>query len=211
MDGRRRFPHICPMHTRRLALGLPLLLAASPILAQADAAAPVERWHAALLGVMRDAQRLGVRGRFEQLAQPMAQSFDLSAMTRIAVGPPWTGLAPAEQQALTEAFARWSIAIYAARFDGFAGESFTTQGSQALPNGDVLVRTTLNRPNGEPVVLSYLVRMIQGVPRIVDVYLTGTISELAARRSEFNALMRDGGAGRVTQELQRRAAALLAA
>jgi phospholipid transport system substrate-binding protein len=194
------------MQTRRLALGLPLLFLAAPARAQADAAAPVERWHAALLAVMRDAQRLGVHGRFDRLAQPMAQSFDLAAMTRIAVGPPWTGLAPAEQQALQEAFARWSVAVYASRFDGFSGESFATQGSQTLPNGDVLVRTVLNRPGNEPVVLSYLVRG----GRIVDVYLTGTISELASRRSEFNALMRDGGASRVTQELQRRSAALLA-
>lgn len=194
------------MLTRRLALALPPLLAAAPALAQSGPTAPVERWHAALLAVMRDAQRLGVRGRFDRLSQPMAQSFDLAAMTRIAVGPPWTGLAPAEQQALTEAFSRWSIATYASRFDGFSGESFSTQGTQALPNGDVLVRTVLNRPSGEPVVLSYLVRGT----RIVDVYLTGTISELASRRSEFNALMRDGGAPRVTQELQRRSASLLA-
>jgi phospholipid transport system substrate-binding protein len=198
------------MQTRRLALGLPFLLLATPARAQGSAAAPVERWHAALLAVMRDAQRLGVRGRFDRLAQPMAQSFDLAAMTRIAVGPPWTGLPPAEQQALTEAFARWSVAVYASRFDGFSGESFATEGSQALPNGDVLVRTVLNRPGNEPVVLSYLVRAMGGMPRIVDVYLTGTISELASRRSEFNALMRDGGAARVTQELQRRSAALLA-
>ena len=63
----------------------------------------------------------------------------------------------------------------------------------------------VNRPTNEPVVLSYLVRG----GRIVDVYLT-TISELASRRSEFNALMRDGGAARVTEELQRRSASLLA-
>ena len=210
MDGPPSVPHMGRMPTRRLALALPLLAVPALSRAQADPAAPVERWHAALMGVMREAQRLGVRGRFERLSQPMAQSFDLAAMTRIAVGPPWTSLAPAEQQALTEAFARWSVATYAARFDGFSGESFATQGNQALPNGDVLVRTVLNRPGQEPVVLSYLVRAIQGAPRIVDIYLTGTISELASRRSEFNALMRDGGAARVTEELRRRSAALLA-
>ena len=43
-------------------LSVAAVTTASPAPAQADAAAPVERWHAALLGVMRDAQRLGVRG-----------------------------------------------------------------------------------------------------------------------------------------------------
>lgn len=157
---------------------------------------------------MRDAQRLGLRGRYDRLAPVMAQSFDLAAMTRIAVGPPWTGFAPADQAALTEAFTRWSIATYAARFDGFSGESFTTTGTQTQANGDALVRTTLNRTGGqEPVVLSYLLR--GNPPRIVDIYLTGTISELASRRAEFTALIREGGAQRVIQELQGRAARLL--
>jgi len=179
-----------------------------PAFAQAAAAEVVERFHAALIGVMRDAQRLGVRGRYDRLAPVMAQAFDLAAMARIAAGPPWTGFAPAEQAALTEAFTRWSIATYAARFDGFSGESFTTTGSQTQPNGDALIRTTLNRTGGqEAVVLSYLLR--GNPPRIVDIYLTGTISELASRRAEFTALIREGGAERVTRELQGRTARLL--
>lgn len=194
------------MIARRILLLSPLL--PLPALAQPAAAEVVERFHAALLGVMRDAQRLGVRGRYDRLAPVMAQAFDLAAMTRIAVGPPWTGFSPAEQAALTEAFTRWSIATYAARFDGFSGESFTTTGTQAQPNGDALVRTTLNRTGGqEPVLLSYLLR--GNPPRIVDIYLTGTISELASRRAEFTTLIREGGAERVTRELQARTARLL--
>jgi len=195
------------MINRRILLLAPALLAL-PALAQSAATDVVERFHAALIGVMRDAQRLSVRGRYDRLAPVMAQSFDLAAMTRIAVGPPWTGLAPAEQAALTEAFTRWSIATYAARFDGFSGESFTTIGTQTQPNGDALVRTTLNRTGGqEPVLLSYLLR--GNPPRIVDVYLTGTISELASRRAEFTTLIREGGVDRVIRELQARIARLM--
>ena len=58
-------------------------------------------------------------------------------------------------------------------------------------------------------MLSYLLR--GNPPRIVDVYLTGTISELASRRSEFSALIREGGVPRVMQELESRTARLLAA
>lgn len=195
------------MINRRILLLTPALLAL-PALAQSAASEVVERFHAALISVMRDAQRLSVRGRYDRLAPVMSQSFDLAAMTRIAVGPPWTGLPPAEQAALTEAFTRWSIATYAARFDGFSGESFTTTGTQTQPNGDALVRTTLNRSGGqEPVLLSYLLR--GNPPRIVDVYLTGTISELASRRAEFTALIREGGVDRVIRELQARIVRLM--
>ena len=193
------------MIPRRILPFLPLL--PLPARAQSAATEVVERLHGALLATMRDAQRLGVRGRFERLAPAMAQAFDLAAMTRIAVGPPWSGFTAAEQAALTEAFTRWSIATYAARFDGFSGESFTTSGAQAQPTGDALIRTTLNRPGQEGVVLSYLLR--GNPPRIVDIYLTGTISELASRRAEFTGLLREGGAGRIIQELQGRTARLM--
>ena len=191
------------MIPRRILLLAPLL--PLPARAQGAASDVVERFHAALISVMRDAQRLGVRGRFDRLAPVMAQSFDLPAMTRIAVGPPWAGFSATDQASLTEAFTRWSIATYAARFDGFSGESFTTTSTQMQPNGDALVRTTLNRTGGQgAVILSYLLR--GNPPRIVDIYLTGTISELASRRAEFTTLIREGGAARVIQELQGRAA-----
>lgn len=191
-------------------LALPALLPARPAAAQEGPQQVIEGFHAQLLAVMREAQRLGVRGRFERLAPVMARVFDLPAMTRIAVGPPWTGFSPAEQQALIEAFSRWSVATYANRFDGFSGESFQTIGVQAMPNGDALVRTRLNRTGGqEPVALSYLLR--GNPPRVVDIYLTGTISELASRRAEFTTLIREGGAGRVIAELQARTQRLMGA
>jgi phospholipid transport system substrate-binding protein len=187
---------------------LPLILVTpGPASAQTLATDVVERFHTVLLAIMRDAQRLGTRGRYERLAPVMAQAFDLAAMTRIAVGPPWAGLTAGEQADLTDAFTRWSIATFAARFDGFSGESFATTGAQVQPNGDALVRTTLSRPVGDAVQLSYLLRGTP--PRIVDIYLTGTISELASRRAEFTALLREGGAARVIQELQARIARLM--
>ncbi|MFN3449744.1 MAG: ABC transporter substrate-binding protein [Roseococcus sp.] len=205
MIGRRPAIRLGLLAPPALALGL-----ARPAAAQESPQQVIEAFHAHLLGVMREAQRLGVRGRFERLAPVMARVFDLPAMTRIAVGPPWTGFSPADQQALTEAFSRWSIATYANRFDGFSGESFQTIGVQAMPNGDALVRTRLNRTGGqEPVALSYLLR--GNPPRVVDIYLTGTISELASRRAEFTTLIREGGAARVIAELQARTQRLMGA
>lgn len=201
---------MCGMHSRRFLLVAPALLAlARPAFAQAVPAEVVERFHDALIGIMRDARRLGARGRYERLTPIMNQAFDLAAMTRIAAGSNWASLPPDQQAALSQAFTRWSIATYASRFDGYSGETFTTLGTQTLPNGDTLVRTRLNRPDGDPVVLSYLLR--GNPPRIVDIYLTGTISELASRRSEFAALIREGGMPRVMQELETRTARLLAA
>ncbi len=183
--------------------------ASAPAQQAAGAAAVVEGLHAALLDAMRNARALGPRGRERRLRPAMQAAFDLPAMARIAVGPPWTGLAEGERQALVSAFSDWVVATYASRFDGYAGESFATAGESALQSGDRLVRTQLLRPNDAPVQLNYLLRGGEGRWRVVDIYLGGTISELASRRAEFTALLREGGAERLAAELRRRTGALL--
>jgi len=195
---------------RRLLLALCIAaLGAAPLHAQSSAAQPVEQLHAALLDVMRQARALGVQGRFNRLRSVMEASFNLPAMTRIAIGPAWNRFTPEQQAALVQAFSEWSIATYANRFNGFSGETFTIEGESELRNGDRLIRTLLNRPGNSPVQLNYLVRRSGGTWRIVDVYLTGSISELASRRADFAALLAEGGPARLAAELRRRSAALL--
>ncbi len=189
--------------SRRTLLATLAALALAPA-AQAQTA-PIERLNAALLDVMKNARSLGVRGREQRLRPVMEQVFNLPAMTRIAVGPQWTTFSPADQQAVVAAFSDWSIATYANRFDGYGGERFEIEGSTPRPNGDALVDTRILRPNDSPVQINYLLRG----GRIVDVYLTGTISELASRRSEFAGVLRDGGPQRLVAELRQRTAAAL--
>jgi phospholipid transport system substrate-binding protein len=191
---------------------LPLLLAALlplPARAQAAPAAVIEGFNATLLDVMKNARALGIRGREQRLRPVMERAFNLPAMTRISIGPAWTQIPPDGQQALVRAFSDWSIATFAGRFDGFSGESFLLQGENTLQNGDRLVRTQLVRPRDEPVALNYLLRDFGGAWRVVDVYLSGTVSELASRRAEFTTLLRDGGAPRLEAELRRRTETLL--
>ncbi|KAA2212504.1 ABC transporter substrate-binding protein [Teichococcus oryzae] len=200
-----------PRPTRRLLLAGAILAAtAQPAPAQASPEAVVERFHEALLGIMRQARQLGPRGRFERLQPAMQAAFDLPAMTRIAIGPPWSRMEAAQQQALVQAFSDWSVATYASRFDGFSGESFRTTGQSTLRNNDRMVQTALDRPGNDPVQLNYLLRQSGGAWRIVDIYLTGSISELASRRADFARVLAEGGADRLIAELRQRTARLLA-
>jgi phospholipid transport system substrate-binding protein len=59
--------------------------------------------------------------------------------------------------------------------------------------GTVLVHTRLDEPNDEGVALDYRLRMVDGQWRIIDIYLNGTVSELALRRSEYSALIQREG------------------
>ncbi len=78
----------------------------------------------ALLETMKVAKSTPIRKRYDRLEPAIRAMFDLPAMTRIAVGPAWTTTSPEDQQAIVDAFSRFTIATYAYRFDGYSGEHF---------------------------------------------------------------------------------------
>jgi phospholipid transport system substrate-binding protein len=157
--------------------------------------ATLKSFYDSLLAVMKDGQKLGFAGRRQKLAPAIGQAFDLSLMTRLVVGLPWPGLAADDQKQLVAAFTDFSVATYANQFDDFSGERFEVDPRPApAPGNDVIVKTRLIQSNGEPVQLDYLLRQEQGEWRIIDVFLSGTISQLAARRSEFSSILREQGA-----------------
>ena len=171
--------------------------------AEADpAVAPIRAFYDALLATMKQAEQLGVRGRFDMLAPVIRATFDLPAMTRIAVGPEWTTIPPEQQAALTDHFSRMTIATYANRFDGWSGQSFDVDPEVLSRNTGRIVRTKLIRPKEEPVTLNYLMRASGDTWKIVDIYLSGTISELATQRSEFGAILKSGGPAALIESLR---------
>jgi phospholipid transport system substrate-binding protein len=115
-------------------------------------------------------------------------------MTEKSVGRGWIGLDPAAREKLVDAFTRLAVATYAARFDGWSGERFETTGVQTATLETLLVKTRLHRANGEAVALDYRLHPGPGGGwRIVDVFLNGTISELALRRAEYGAVLKRDG------------------
>jgi phospholipid transport system substrate-binding protein len=186
-----------------------------PAQSQAESAEPavarIRAFYDALVATMKQAQQLGVRGRYDKLAPAVRATFDLAAMTRIAVGSQWNSIPADQQTALVDAFSRMTIATYANRFDGYSGERFDVQpASEARATGRV-VRTKLIQSNGVPVVLDYLMRGSGDDWKIVDVYLEGTISELATRRLEFAAILKTGGPAVLVKSLADQATQMLGA
>jgi len=197
------------------AAGAMLCLAAT---ARAEAIAPtsapvqiVERLHAALLGVMKEAEKLGYEGRYERLAPVLGETYDTSFMAEKSVGRFWKQATPAEQKVLIETFSRFMVANYAGRFDGYSGQSFRTVGEEPSAQGTVLVRTRLIEPEGEGVRLDYRLRRENGSWRIIDVYLNGTVSELALRRSEYASLIKRDGWNAMISALDERIQSFAAA
>ena len=175
------------------ALLAPVLASASPEQAAEGPAPVVERLHATLLEVMKGADELGYAGRRERLAPVLSEVFDLGFMAQKSVGRHWRSASPEEQQRLVQTFRRYIIANYAGRFDGYSGQAFETLGEQAAARDTMLVRTRLTDPEGDDVKLDYRLRRVDGHWKIIDIYLNGTVSELALRRSEYSSLIKREG------------------
>ena len=163
----------------------------------------VRDFYATLVTTMKEGRLLGQSGRYARLAPAVERVFDVSFMTRLAIGPSWSTLPAVQQQRLTEAFRHYIVATYADRFDSWSGEQLEVIGEQPY-NAAVIVQTKIAKPGGETTTLNYLMHQSQGSWQISDVYLDGTISQLAVQRSEFNSILRREGADGLVMALNRK-------
>jgi phospholipid transport system substrate-binding protein len=180
------------------AVGLPAQQAAA-----SDPQEVAQGFYGVLLSTMRDGRSLGQSGRYARLVPVVNRTFDLAFMARLAVGPSWATLAPAQQQRLTEAFGNYVSATYADRFDAYSGEQLEVTGERPY-GSEVMVQTKIVKSNGETTTLDYLMRQNQGAWQISDVYLDGTISQVAVQRSEFSSILRREGVDGLVMALNRK-------
>jgi len=163
----------------------------------------VRSFYNVLLGNMQQGRMLGESGRYARLAPFVDRTFDIPLMTRLAVGPAWETLPPAEQQRLQAAFAHYVTATYADQFDSYSGQQLQVTGERPI-GGNIMVQTKIVKSNGETTKLDYLMRPDQGSWQISDVYLDGTISQLAVHRSEFYSILRREGVDGLVMALNRK-------
>ncbi len=195
---------------RPIALILALILAA-PLAAAADGpAARVDTLQAALLDTLRHAATEGATERYARLDAPLRAVYDFPFMTRIAVGRRWLDYDTATRDALADAFARLSIATYASHFESYDGETFETLATRDGPKGTRLVDTRIAGRDGGGTDITYVLhRAEDGTWRIANVILDSGISELAVRRSEYAAILKQGGPRALIDTLTAKADALL--
>jgi phospholipid transport system substrate-binding protein len=188
-----------------LAAGLGLGALSYPVhAAPASGTDTVQDLYDALLNTMKNGRTLGQSGRYMQLAPVIRRSFDIASMARLSVGPSWTGLSEAQRLQASESYGRYISAIYADRFDSYGGQKLEVTGEEAAANG-VRVRSRIIKASGEPVKVDYMMRRNGDGWLISDVYLDGAISEVATRRSEFAAILKNEGVDGLISALNRKA------
>jgi phospholipid transport system substrate-binding protein len=182
-----------------LAAVLGLVVVAPTARADDSAASKVvARLNAALLDVLQHAEQLGFKGRADKIAPVVADTFDVPFMAEKSIGRFWKPLSDADKARWVDLFRELTSANYAGNFDHFSGQKFEILGEEAGENDTTVVHTKVMSPGIDDVELNYRLRTTPAGARIVDVYLKGTVSELALRRSDFTSVLeRDGFDGLV--------------
>jgi phospholipid transport system substrate-binding protein len=164
----------------------------------------VRRFYGQLLDTMQHASTLGAKGRYQKLEPIVLTTFDVPFMARLSIGPSWSRLSVEQKHRAAQAYGRYIAAVYATRFDEYTGQRFEILGEQQIKHG-TLVKTQIIKANGEPVSINYVMHDNDTAWQIRDVYLSGAISELATRRSEFSAILRSSGIDALIASLNKKA------
>ena len=187
-----------------------LVMLALTVLAHPASATPtsgseiVQGLYDTLLSTMKNGRTLGQSGRFVQLEPVVRRTFDIASMARLSVGPSWATMNESQRQQVIDGFGRYISAIYADRFDSYAGQKLQVTDEQPAAAG-IIVHSQIVKANGEPVKVDYLMRKNGDSWLIADVYLDGAISEVATRRSEFAAILKNDGVDGLIAALNRKA------
>jgi len=185
--------------------------------AAAGAAAPaatvtpnavVEAFHVALIDMMKRSGEMTFDERVAYLMPVMDESFDLEFMSAKSVGRQWKDLSEADQRRWQQKFSELTVSNYAGRFVDYSGEMFSTLGEEPAARNTVMVLTRLDVPGDEAVDMNYRLRKSRDGWRIIDIYLKGTVSELALRRSEYSSTLKRDGFEKLASAIDKKIAEL---
>jgi phospholipid transport system substrate-binding protein len=170
-----------------------LVVATSAAADEPAATKVIARLNAALLDALEHAEQLGYRGRFDKLTPAIAAAFDVDFMAEKSIGKYWKPLSDADKARWVKLFAEFSVANYAGNLDHFSGQRFEISSQEPSQNDTVVVHTMLVDPGSENTELNYRLHDTPQGPKIVDIYLKGTVSELALRRSDYTSVLEREG------------------
>ena len=138
-------------------------------------------------------ETLGFQGRLAKLKPAVADAFDLNFMAEKSIGKYWKPLSDADRTRWRDLFLEYTAANYAGNFDHFGNQRFEISGEEPSQNDTTVVHTTLIDPGGENTALDYRLHQTPQGMKIIDIYLKGTVSQLALQRSDFTSVLERGG------------------
>lgn len=108
-------------------------------------------------------------------------------------GRHWRAASDDQRKRYLSLFEKLMVSTYAHRFQRYSGETLEVTGVRNIDENQVLVQTTLKRPNADkPLRVDWRVRGQQDKLKVIDIMIEG-LSMAQTQRSEFSSVLRDNG------------------
>ena len=132
----------------------------------------------------------------------VATNFDFMRMTSLAMGRNWSKATPEQQKVLAQEFKNLLIRTYSGALANYQNHVMDFKPLKMQPSDtDVMVRTTVTAPGGQPIPIDYNLEKKPDGWRAYDVTVGG-VSLVTNYREEFNNAIRDGGVDGLIKSLQ---------
>ncbi len=161
--------------------------------AEESAAQFMDQFGNEAIRVLADKSLAGTQ-RNAELRKLFVDNFDVEFIGRFVLARYWRNASEADKEDFRKSFEEYIVATYSRRFGTYSGEKIvvgqTFQGEDANHS---VVRSSVERPNGDTMTVDWRVQKVENQWRIVDVLVEG-VSMMVTQRSEFNAvLQRENG------------------
>lgn len=132
----------------------------------------------------------------------IASNFDFMRMTALAMGRNWSKATPEQQKQLAQEFKTLLIRTYSGALANYQNHTMDFKPLKMQPSDtDVVVRTTVTAPGGQPIPIDYSMEKNGDTWRAYDV-VVGGVSLVTNYREEFNNAIREGGVDGLIKTLQ---------
>lgn len=127
----------------------------------------------------------------ERIRPLVEQAADIQGIARFSLGRFWNSATPQQRSEYLQLFRHVLLNNVFGKIGEYQGVSFqpttTTQRGQ-----DILVGTTITRPNQQPNAVQWVVNFVGGRPKIVDIVAEG-VSIRQTQRSDYAAFLSRNG------------------
>ncbi|MEO0394000.1 MAG: ABC transporter substrate-binding protein [Pseudomonadota bacterium] len=132
--------------------------------------------------------------RYNEILPVVQAVYDAPTMARLMVGrQAWSDFDTDQRRDLAMAIEKLSVSAYASRFNTLTAQQFSVTDTAEGPRNTVVVTTKIEPDQRDSVDIAYILRDNDGRWQIIDVFINGQYSEVARRRSDFSAVLRDDG------------------
>ena len=138
------------------------------------------------------------------LTQIVSETFNYPKMIKFIYGRGWKNLNSELKNNLEETFLNFISHNYVERFGNVKDLDFKYKKSSELEDRKIIVETHLISSNSEPIKINYLLEEINSKWKVFDILLTGSISEIATKKSEFFSIIRKSGAEGLIEKINQK-------